>query len=293
VTPCKVALSLAALVAFGAAVAAASGCAGDTGSQRFDFEARAGGKGAATTDGHTFTNEKGWVISLTRANVTLGPVYLNVIPPLTDSSASLWSVFVRPVWAQAGGSHLDTGRMVGEVLSQITFDALSAELVPFPSRGTMAQEAVRTAEIWFYPAPGVSADATKIDTVALDVGGVATRESEKVRFRGQLILNDDWISEQTTGERGNQSITGIRKVRGVPATFFPTAGGQLELRFDVSRLFRGADFSSLEPNRTDQDGTKVLQQKQSASANRDQVTTNLYQGLRETSGTYSVHWAEP
>jgi hypothetical protein len=291
VTPRKVALSFAALVALGAA-AAASGCAGGTGSQRFDFEARAGGKGAATADGHTFVNEKGWAITLARANVTLGPVYLNVIPPLTDSTASLWSMFVRPAWAQGEG-HLDAGRVVGEVLSQITFDALSEERVPFPSRGTMTQEEVRTAEIWFYPAPGVAADATKIDSVALDVAGVATRDDEQVRFRGQIILNDDWISEQTTGERGNQSITGIRKIRGVPASFFPSPGGQLELRFDVTRLFRGADFSSLQSNRTDPDGTKVLQQKQSASANRDQVTTNLYQGLRETSGTYSVRWAEP
>lgn len=290
-TPRKVALAFAALMALGGS-AAASGCAGGTGSQRFTFEARVGGKGAATADAHTFTNEKGWVISLSRANVTLGPIYLNVIPPLTDSTASLWSFFIRPAWAQAGGAHLDAGRMVGEVLSQVTFDALSPELVPFPSRGTITQEEVRTAEVWFYPAPGVSADATKIDTVALDVAGVATRDDEEVQFRGQLILNDDWISEQTTGERGNQSITSIRKVRGVPATFFPTAGGQLELRFDVTRLFRGADFSSIRSNRTDKDGTKVLQQKQSASTNRDQVTTNLYQGLRETSGTYSVRWAE-
>ena len=291
-TPRKVALAFAALIAIGG-LAAASGCAGGTGSQRFEFEARAGGSGAATADAHTFTNEKGWVISLSRATVTLGPVYLNVIPPLTDSTASLWSFFIRPAWAQAGGSHLDAGRVVGEVLSQLTFDALSAELVPFPSRGTMTQEAVRTAEIWFYPAPGVSAEATKIDTVALDVAGRATRDDAQVHFRGQIVLNDDWIAEQTLGARGNQSITGIRKVRGVPATFFPTEGGQLELRFDVTRLFRGADFSSLQQSRTDKDGTKVLEQKQSASTNRDQVTTNLYQGLRETSGTYSVRWAEP
>jgi hypothetical protein len=284
-------LAFVALVAVGG-LAAASGCAGGTGSQRFNFEARAGGRGAATADGHTFTNEKGWVVSLRRANVTLGPVYLNVIPPLTDASASFWNFFIRPAWAHGEG-HLDAGRIVGEVLAQVTFDALSAELVPFPSRGTITQEEVRTAEIWFYPAPGVSADTTRIDTVALDVAGVATRGNERVGFRGQIVLNDDWISEQTSGERGNQSITSIRKVRGVPATLFPSEGGQLELRFDITRLFRGADFASLEHSRADNDGTKVLEQKQSASTNRDQVTTNLYQGLRETTGTYSVRWAEP
>jgi len=215
-----------------------------------------------------------------------------VIEPLSDSSASLFDFFVRPAWAHGEG-HLDAGRIVGEVLSQVTFDALSNEPVPFPAPGTITQEQVRTAEIWFYPEPGVAADTTKIDTVALDVAGVATRAGDSVRFRGQIVLNDDWIADQTDGQRGNQSITGIRKVRGVPTSFFPTSGGQLELRVDVTRLFRGADFASLEHSPTDKDGTKILVQKQSTTQNRDQVMTNLYQGLHETTGTYSVVWGAP
>jgi len=279
------------LLVFGG-LALAVGCAGGTGSRRFSFEARIAGAGPATSDDHTFTNEKGWVVSLSRANVTLGPVYLNVIPPLTDSSASLFRYFIRSAWAHGEG-HLDAGRVTGEVLAQISFDALSSELVAFPARGDITQEEVRTADIWFYPEPGVAADTTKIDTIALDVAGAATRAGESVSFRGKLVLNDDWIADQTAGERGNQSITGIRQVRGVPASFFPIEGGQLQIGFDVTRLFRGADFSSLKGNPTDADGTKALVQKQTSTTNRDQVMTNLYQGLRETSGTYSVHWVGP
>jgi hypothetical protein len=283
-------LAFVALVVGG--LASGGGCAGGTGSQRFSFEARIAGTGPATSDAHTFTNEKGWVISLSRAHVTLGPVYLNVIPPLTDSSASIFDLFVRSAWAHGEG-HLDAGRMVGEVLSQVSFDALSSALVSFPKRGSITQEEVRTAEIWFYPELGVPADSTKIDTVALDVAGTATRSDESVRFRGKLVLNDDWIADQTDGERGNQSITGIRQVRGVPASFFPVEGGELQIRLDIARLFRGADFSSLKANPTDADGTKALVQKQTSTLNRDQVMTNLYQGLRETSATYSVRWLAP
>jgi hypothetical protein len=292
VTPRKIFVAFVVLSSGLCGLGAANGCAGGTGSQRFSFEARVGGSGPATTETHTFTNQKGWVISLHRANVTLGPVYLNVIPPLSDSRASVWDLFVRPAWAHGDG-HLDSGRMVGEVLSQVTFDALSGELATFPSRGTITQEEVRTAELWFYPPPKVPVDALDPETVALDVAGSATRGDESVRFRGHLELNDDWISEQTQGTRGNQSIAAIRKVRGVPAPFFPTEGGWLEIRFDVTRLFRGADFSSLEHNKTDADGTKVLEQRQTTAVNRDQVTTNLFQGLRETNGTYSVRWADP
>ncbi|HEX2669929.1 MAG TPA: hypothetical protein VHM25_03600, partial [Polyangiaceae bacterium] len=110
---------------FGVALAAA--CSGGTGGQRFAFEARVAGTGAATAASHTFTNEKGWLVTLQRATVTLGPVYLNVIVPLSDSSTSLMSHFVRSAWAQS--SHLGPGRVVGEVLSQVTFDALSTERV--------------------------------------------------------------------------------------------------------------------------------------------------------------------
>jgi hypothetical protein len=273
-------------------LAAAIGCAGDTGSQRFSFEARIAGSGPATSDDHTFTNEKGWVVALSRASVTLGPVYLNVIPPLTDSSASIFRYFIRSAWAHGEG-HLDAGRVTGEVLAQVSFDALSTELVSFPKRGDVTQEEVRTADVWFYPEPGVAVDTTKIDTIALDVAGTATRAGGQVKFRGKLVLNDDWIADQTTGERGNQSITGIRQVRGVPASFFPVEGGQLEIRFDVTRLFRGADFASLKASPTDADGTKVLVQKQNSTSNRDQVMTNLYQGLRETGGTYSMRWVGP
>lgn len=271
-------------------LSAANGCSDSTGSQRFSFAARIGGTEPPASDGYTFTNERGWTVSLTRANVTLGPVYVNVIPPLRGASARLFDFLIRSAWAQTGGSHLDPGRVVGEVLSQVTFDALSSALVRFPALGTMTQEEVRTADIWFYPEPGVAADSADIDTVALDVAGEAQRDDETVRFRGQLKLNDAWVSDEAAGSRGTQSITGIRQVRGLPATFFPTAGGALEIRFDVKRLFRGADFANLKSNPTDDDGTTILLQGKTTKLATDQVMTNLYQGLHESTGTYSVTW---
>jgi hypothetical protein len=265
-----------------------SGCSGGTGSQRFSFKAQVRGTAPSTPGEYRFVNEKGWSITLTRATVTLGPVYLNVVPPLRSESASLWDLVVRPAYAQ-GEMHLAAGRVVGEVLSQVTFDALSDDLVAFPSSGVATQEEVRTAEVWFYPEPGTPADAKQLDTVALDIAGSAQRDGELVKFRGLLKLDDSWISNQNVGSRGNLSLTEIRKVRGISADFFPGEGGVLELGFDVKRLLRGADFASLVSNETDADGTKILLPGKAG----DQVMTNLYQGLHQVEQTYSVRWLLP
>lgn len=283
-------LTLIRLV-FASALLAQTGCTTGTGSKRFSFEAQVGG--AVTNDGapFTFDNETGWTITLDRADVTLGPIYLNVVVPLIDTKTSLLDLLVRPAWAQGAG-HLNAGRVVGEVLAQTTFSALSDELVAFPSPGTITEEQVRTADIWFYPEPNVSPETTKIASVALDVAGTAVRDDDQVSFRGALTLNDAWLSEQAAGARGTQSIAAIRQVRGIPAAFMPHEGGRLEIRFDVTRPFRGANFANLSANPTGADGTKVLVQAKTGRVTTDQVMTNLYQGLRAVD-TYTVDWTNP
>ncbi len=266
------------------------GCAASTGSQRFSFEALAGGVAAPADPGpFTFINQAGWSITLTQAEVTLGPLYLNVIPPLRSQARSFLDVLIPSAHAQAS-EHLAPGRILGEVLGQVTFSALSPALVPFPVLGTLTEEEVRTAEVWFYPAPGVSPDTTQIDTVALAVAGEAMRDGVLVPFHGALVLDADWLMEQPAGTRGSQSIAEIRRVRGIATSFVPREGGHLELRVDISRLFRGADFSRLDMNPTDASGARELIQ---ARSGRDQVMTNMYQGLRDANGTYTVSWIEP
>lgn len=265
-------------------------CASNTGEKRFSFEARVGGatREASRQDADlTFVNERNWTITLTKADVTLGPIYLNVVAPLHDTTTSLLGLFVKNAWAD-GESHLDTGRVVGEVLGQVTFNTLSSELISFPVSGSLAQEQVRTAEIWFYPKPWTSTEAA-----ALSVAGTASLGEKTVRFRGDLVLNEAWQPDVTAGARGTTSIAELRKIRGIPAPFYPTEGGHLEVRFDIEQLFRGADFSNLDDNPQDHDGTKVLVQSKSGAHTTDQVMTNLYQGLRSTSGTYSVSWVGP
>jgi hypothetical protein len=288
------ALAMLSLAASAFAVFTAA-CSGTTGSQRFAFDAKIGGAATLPTAKAdpiaplVFDNERGWTISLERANVTVGPVYLNVLAPLR---VSLWDRLVPSAWA-SGESHQAGGRVVGEVLGQVQFDALSSTLVSFPVRGVVLQEQVRSLDLWFFPEPGVTAESPTLATTALDVAGMAERKNalaapEKVRFRGKLTLSDDWLPTQ--GKRGAVSIADVRKVRGIGGNFVPTEGGELHIRFDVQQVFRGADFDSLSNNPADADGTRVLVQAKSGKVTVDQVMTNLYQGLRQTEGTYQVKW---
>jgi len=268
-----------------------AGC-GSAGSARFLFDARAAGIDRDASQPLTFTNEPGWTITLSKATVTIGPVYLNVIAPLRDEMTTLlpWLGVKR---AFGDDDHLGAGREVGEVLAQITFDALSPSFMPFPVQGTMTQEQIRTAEIWLWPPPGTAPEAVNIDTSAVDFAGEAVRDNARVRFRGALILNDAWTSDAKPGERSAQPVTSLRKVRGVPTTFFPTEGGRLEIRVDVRPLFRGADFSNLTSNPSDKDGTKILIQSKTGKFTTDQVMRNVFQGLRASTGTYAVRWVVP
>ena len=262
---------------------------GTTGSKRFQFDAFAAGVDGASSP---FTNDSGWTVKLDRAQITFGPVYLNVIPPLRTGSYRAPSLGLGRL-AHADSSHLGEGRDVGEVLGQISFDALSPSLSKFQTSGTMTQEEIRTAEVWLWPAPGVAPEEVNIDTASVDVAGTATRNGDSVRFRGRLIFDDAWATDALPGERSATPITEQRMVRGIPAAFYPVDNGHLEIRFDVRSLFRGADFSNLVANPTDADGTKVLVQAKTGPVTTDQVMRNIFQGLRATTGTYDVQWVTP
>lgn len=258
-------------------------CTESTGGERFDFAAAAGG---ASESALPFTNQRGWSIDLSRAELSVGPVYLNAAAPLRGQAVSWWSQWV-PMAHAAGEDHLAGGRVLGEVLGRVTFDALSPVLVPFSTPGTATSEQVRTADVWLYPPPGVSAEATKNIPASLSVAGVASRGQDSIPFRGELKIDENWLPEALPGSRASRTVMSLRQIRGLSFSFLPKPGGRLEMRVDVRELFRGADFGSLEIAQRAKDGSYVLSQAAGAT---DQVMTNLYQGLRATRGVYAFTW---
>lgn len=269
------------------ALGLAGACAGSAGGERYNFDAYVAGVAREGSGPQAFTNEKGWETTLSKCEITLGPVYLNTAVPLSGPQTWLGRLFL-PYARAEGESQLESGRIVGQVLAQVSFDALSPKLVRLGT-GESAHDAVRTAEIGFYPPPGVPVDQTKIDQAAVDVAGTATKQGATVRFRGRLVLDDAWLPDPKPGAPGAASVLTLRLVRGVPAGFTPSRGGALELRVDPTVLFAGADFSALTDSPTDPDGTKVLVQSKTGRITTDQVMRNLFSGLRSVDA-WDVRW---
>lgn len=287
-------LVASAVALFAALTGGPLACVGTTGGEKFDFEAQIGGIERDKEVPYTFTNEYGWAVTLTQADVTAGPLYLNTIAPL-GGTAALWRWLSPVKEARADEAHLGEGRIVGEVLGQVRFSALSPSLVRFPVKGVISEEAVRSAEIWFYPPANTPPETLKISTVAIEVAGEARREGALVKFHGKLTLNDDWLPNAQAGDKANTSISEIRQVRGIPVSFVPSPGGRLEIRVALAPLFASADFSNLTQNPQDPDDpeAQVLVQSKSGKYTTDQVMRVLYQGLRSARGTYSVSWKNP
>lgn len=274
-------------------VGAPTACVGTTGGEKFEFDAYIGGIDRAMDFPYKIVNEYDWEVTLTQADITIGPLYLSTGTPLGGVTSSWrWWSLVR--MAHADESHLGGGRIVGEVLGQIRFSALSSSLERFPVKGVISTEAVRSAEVWFDPPASVPSETLKIATVALEIAGEAKRDGEHIKFHGKLTLNDDWLPSDPVGGKASSSITEVRRVRKIPASFTPSPGGHLEIRVDLAPLLTSVDFAAIQQNPKDPADPSVrwLVQSKGGVGAADQVMRGLYQGLRSSRGTYLIAWVQ-
>lgn len=279
--------SIALALALGLCPAA---CVGTTGGERVAFVATVAGVEAPWPT-NTFTNDYGWQVTLSRADMTVGPIYLNTQRPLAPAGA-LWRA-LRPIGvAHAGVSHLEEGRVVGEVLGQARFDALSPVPVAFPVAGTASEEIVRSLDVWLSPPASVPIETKKISHATVELEGVARREGVELKFRGKLVLDDTWLPDVAPGDRGAQSVASLRQIRGIGASFVPSEGGTLDLRVDPSRLLRGADFANIAQGPSDlaDPSYRLLVQSKTGKFTTDQVMRSLFNALRSSTGTYAATW---
>lgn len=264
------------------------GCTGSSGNERFAFSAEAG---AVATDNPVtsgFTNDFGWEIVLARASMHLGPVYLNTVAPVRAQRGLRGLRLIRE--AHADESHLGNGLVVGEVLGDLDVDLLAPSLTPFPVRGQITGDEVRTAEIRFWPGPNVDPESPS-KTPVLSVAGTARREGESIRFEGNLVLDETWLPNAQPGDRNFLTLTDIRAVRGIPAPITAEEGGALEVRVDPRRLFATANFAQIRDNPrvpTNPD-VRALVQGNGGATGTDQVMRSLFDAVRSIR-TYEVRW---
>lgn len=251
------------------AMLALAGCGGTTGNALVTFSAQASGPADATGAPLTFTNGLGAQITLTRARLTLGAVYLNQTVPVSGAAAS---PCILP------------GTYVGQVFGPVTIDLLSSAPVAFPVEGEGTATPARIATIWL-----TSGDIDAIDNTepVLDVeGSFVTAAGDAAPFSGTVTIGANRkLAITNPALPGANPICHQRIVGPVRAVLTPSQGGVLTLAVDPRPMFSAVDFATLTPAATPAGNAVRVIPDTSAGAGGA-----LYKGLIANSGVYTLGW---
>ena len=245
-----------------------SGCVGTTGGEIVAFDAAAAGpRDAVAGQPYTFETSRGYTVTLTRAKVHVGAVYLNKSRPssvASDTSCQLPGIYVA------------------EVTSGVDVDLLSGTPQPFPNPGFATTEHASTAEVWLF---GDDVNDPSDDTVILDVAGTAEKGGESYPFDGTIRIGQNRvIPAPSPALPGANPICKQRIVSPIPVQLTAKEGDRLILRIDPRGLFANVEISKLEEASSD---PPLLRFRDDDG---DQPSRALYSGLRASVGTYSVTW---
>jgi hypothetical protein len=266
----RIRLGFAAALAL-AATALGQGCVGTTGGEIVTFEAFAAGpEGLRAGDPYAFTTARGFDVTLTRARLFVGAVYLNATVP--TSVAQDTSCFLA-------------GTYVAEVPGGVDVDVLDGALQPFPVTGSGTTTRATAAEIWL---SGGDIDAKLDPTIVAEVEGVAARDGASWPFEGSITINDNRLTAAVDpAQPGAKPICKQRVVTPIAVDLTPEEGGALVLRIDPSGWFDNVAFDELEP--ADGEGESY----RFRDDNDDAPSRNLYAGVRANAGVYELTWRDP
>jgi hypothetical protein len=245
-----------------------SGCIPTTGGNVVAFEAHASGDPAIVTGAPlTFATPRGFDVTLDRARLTIGALYLNQQNPQNYSLEE---------------SCIQEGIYSGEVRGGLTVDALSPEPQSFPIAGNGTDAPTRAAELWL---TGGDLFAAEDDTVLLDVAGLATRGSESFPFEGQLTIGSNrLIPPRNPALPGSNPLCRQRIVSPIPFDTTLTQGSTVAVLIDPRAWFVAVDFSEL----TRVTDAPLLYRFTDHVDSPAQPDKALYSALRSASGPYRL-----
>ena len=245
-----------------------TGCVQTTGGEVVAFSAKAGGDpGIVTGAPLTFTTPAGFDVTLARARLTVGALYLNQQNPQNYSLET---------------SCIQDGIYSGEVRGAVVVDALSPTPVDFPVQGNGTTAPTRAAELWL---TGGDVFADTDATVLLDVAGTATPTAggASFPFEGQLTISSNRvIPPRNPALPGSNPLCRQRIVSPIPVDATLSAGATLTLLVDPRAWFSSVDFSGL-TKVTDAPLLYRFTDDQASSAQPDKA---LYNGLRAAVGPW-------
>lgn len=239
-------------------------CNGSTGGELFELEAYAAGPEGAAGGSYDFTTPRGYHVTLTKAVLHIGAVYLNQAVPTSvasDTSCTLPGIYVA------------------EVTEGMDVDVLDPSPQKFPALGSANSERARTGEIWL---SGGDLYAENDTTVIASIEGMAEKGGESFPFSARITIGKNRkVPADDPALPGAKPICKERVVSPIAVDLTAEEGGALFLRVDPAGWFGNVEFADLEEKagiyRFRDDGD-------------DQPSRNLYAGLRANAGVYELSW---
>ena len=245
---------------------------GSTGGALVTFHAAAAGPAdAASGQPLAFTNALGYRVTLTRARLHIGGIYLNRSVPSSGAQAT---------------SCVLPGIYSGEVTSPLDVDVISPDPQPFPTEGEGTADRSQTGEIWLF---GTAVNATDDPTVLADVAGTAVQGAgAPIAFTGKFTIGQNRaVSVGNPALPGSSPLCKQRIITPISVDFALAQGGTLLVRIDPRAWFASVDFAQIAADPSDPAQRKFLDRSQG------QPDLAFYGGLRAAGGTYLFNWQSP
>ncbi|HVR61806.1 MAG TPA: hypothetical protein VMU50_07885 [Polyangia bacterium] len=245
---------------------ACGACVGQTGGDTVVFAVAASGPADAVAGQPLTFSTGGFSVSLARAQLHVGAVYLDQSAPVSGG--------------QATGCYL-TGTYVAEETSALDVDLLDPAPQRFPTdaRG-ITDPAPRVGELWL---TGGDVNAASDPTVILSVAGSATQGAVTLAFTGTVTIGAN-RQPATTSAAGGSPICKQRIVTPIPAAPALRASGGLLVRIDPRRYFEAVDFTQLPTDPAN--GARVFPDGPGVVA-----AQNFYSNLRSIA-PYTFTWSD-
>lgn len=244
-----------------------AGCGGSTGSGLVTFSGAASGPRDADGGPLSFTTGSGTPITLTKAELHLGAVYLNQSVPLSGAGA-------EPC--------VSTGIYAAEVFGPIDVDLLSPSPVKFPTTGEGTETEAKAAEVWLTEG---DVNATEDTTVILDVEGTANQAGTSFPFTASITIGSNRTPAITNPAMPSANpICHQRIVAPILVDITPTNRGTLALEVDPRKMFNAVDFTK---------ATQVSDSPPAYEIPDDSAAPGgaLFSGLK-SSAAYSFTWTK-
>ena len=220
-----------ALLALGAVA-----CGGTTGGNLIQMPLQAGGIARDGAQPFSFVTGQGWNVTLTDAQVVLGPLYFNIDAPQPSVFRS--GVVIVQATTQFIVDMLDPAlRNVPGGANGETGAAISVEIGFFTTVDSYNDMGIVGTDGGALPLPAPLAASGQKGTAYL--AGEATKEGAVVDFAGRVQITGALVSELNP-------IDQLARVAGADCNLkFTTKSGPLELRVNPSHWFDQANFCNV------------------------------------------------